>query len=291
MPDLPTLPAISSQPISVILLARPEESQLPQIIRQWVDQLSLRSIKFEILLIDASGQDWTANFESELKAISPAIRLVLLGERLGIGAALKRGLEQAQFPLLLYTTADRQYSPESLPDFLKEMDKVHLISGYRRWQPVPFILRILGGTYRLLFRLAFDFSPERLPGWLGWKETLYRFFIRMIFGVRSRDVRCAYFLGRREIFERIPIQSTGPFALTEVLIKANFLGCILGEEVPVSHQPRSDAEGDWTGNDYRLLRQEASKIFRNAKFDSETIAESKPNTKAVIMPSPVQRPT
>src|SRR5262249_32945477 len=128
-------------------------------------------------------------------------------------------------------------------------DKVHLVSGYRQGRRVPLAWRITGLFYRLYVRVLFDLALERLPGWLGWKEHFYRLAIRAVFAVRSRDLNCVFRLCRRHIFARIPIQSKGPFVQTEVLIKANFLGCILGEEVPVPHEPRKDSPSDWTGAD------------------------------------------
>ena len=56
---------------------------------------------------------------------------------------------------------------------------------------------------------------------------------RILFGLRYHDVACPFRLFRRDILARIPIQSDGPFAHVELLAKANFLGCLMGEEVPL----------------------------------------------------------
>ena len=81
----------------------------------------------------------------------------------------------------------------------------------------------------------------------------------MGFGVRNRDVLCPYRLIRREIFARIPIQSNGPFAHIEILAKANFLGCIMAEDValgdvgrPVKAEPR-DGPGEHFFKDCRRV--------------------------------------
>src|SRR5262249_30686294 len=139
---------------------------------------------------------------------------------------------------------------------LAEIDKVHLISGYRQFHPVPSFLKGLGFCWRLILRLLFDLTPEKLPGWLGWREHLYRQIIRAIFAVRNRDMNCAFRLFRRHILARIPIQSDGPFVHTELLIKANFIGCMLGEEISLKHQPHRNDQVDWTGSDYRCLWRE-----------------------------------
>jgi hypothetical protein len=59
-------------------------------------------------------------------------------------------------------------------------------------------------------------------------------------GVRYYDVACPFRLVRREIFTRIPLQSTGPFVHVELLAKANFLGHVMGETevpLPAGHHP------------------------------------------------------
>src|SRR5205807_2231992 len=115
------------------------------------------------------------------------------------------------------------------------------VSGFRLWQPVPAPLRWLGRAWRLVLRAFLGLGVEPLPGWLGMREHLYRALCRAAFALRLQDVNCAFRLCRRDIFERIPIQSEGDFVHTELLAKANFLGCYLNDEVTVSHQPRAGA--------------------------------------------------
>ena len=88
-------------------------------------------------------------------------------------------------------------------------------------------------------RVVFSAAPDPLPGWLGTNGHAARLLARVLFGVRTRDVLCPYRLLRREIFARIPIQSRGPFAHVELLAKANFLGHMMGEELPIDVVPPS----------------------------------------------------
>jgi hypothetical protein len=161
--------------------------------------------------------------------------------RQGSGAALRTGLAAARHPLLLTATCDPQFQPGDLPKLLEEMDKVHLVAGYRVWQRVPWPLRWLGRLYRVAVRLLLANPLEPLPGWLGWQEYSDHVRARMLFALRIKDVNCPFRLYRRSIFDRIPIQSDGTFAQVEVLAKANSLGCMM-TEVPVAYQPRPTAE-------------------------------------------------
>jgi hypothetical protein len=49
------------------------------------------------------------------------------------------------------------------------------------------------------------------------------------------DPECALRLCRRQLFDRLPIQSTGAFVHSEIIAKANFQGAMIGQ-VPVKYR-------------------------------------------------------
>jgi hypothetical protein len=190
-------------------------------------------------------------------------------EHRGQGAALRTALAAAAKPLLFYTTADRQYQPSDLPRLLAEIDKVHIVSGFRLWQPVPTALRWLGRLWRLFLRVLLGLSAEPLPGWLGGREHLYRALCRVVFALRMQDVNCAFRLCRREIFARIPIQSEGDFVHTEILAKANFLGCYMNDEVTIAYRPREGAVRE-------RMWQDGKRVFARPDFGPPVLAPAEP---------------
>jgi glycosyltransferase involved in cell wall biosynthesis len=266
MPDVPTLPSVADQPLSVILLAHNDAVHLEAVVVAWAKQLNGLQRNYEIIVVDDGSTDSTAALAGSLSAQLPLLSVKRHDNTLGIAAALRTGVAVAKHPLLFYTTADQQYQPRDLPPFLSEIDKVHLVPGFRRWQEVPFLPRVLGAAYRIAAKVLFDLSPTPLPGWLGWKEHAYRTVVRVLFGVRTLDLNCAYLMCRREIFTHLPIQSNGPFVHAEILAKANFLGYVLAEEIPISFQPRSD--------DGRPSRRQADGylVFANPEFSATTPA-------------------
>jgi hypothetical protein len=166
------------------------------------------------------------------------VRFLSHSSHLGEGAALRKGLDAARFPLIAYAPCDPRYQPSDLKRLLQEIDAVHLISGFRAGRPVPPFWRIIGVVWRTTSRLVLSHTLTSLPGWLGWKGHLGQWLARALFGVRNRDVLCPFRLLRREILARIPLQSDGPFAHVEMLAKANFLGHLLGEEIPLGDRQR-----------------------------------------------------
>ncbi|HXG08685.1 MAG TPA: glycosyltransferase [Gemmataceae bacterium] len=239
MPEFPSLPPVATEPVSVVLSAHNEETHLEEVLGRWIGFLNGLGRAYEVLLVDDGSTDRTVERAEQLAARHPRVRLLRHPIRQGEGAALRTGVAAAEHPLLAHAPCDLRFRPEELKKLLAEIDKVHLVSGFRVCRPVPGWLRGLGRLYRGLARWLFAVSIEPLPGWLGWREHVRRYVARALFGVRLRDVGCPFRLFRRSVFARLPIQSDGPFAHVEVLAKANFLGHIM-TEVPVTYQPRPD---------------------------------------------------
>jgi glycosyltransferase involved in cell wall biosynthesis len=265
MSDPSELPSIAAEPLSVILLAANAAAVLSEVLGGWVAQLEGLKRPYEIILVDDGTTDGTGGLARFFAGRLPRVRVLEHSGPQGLGAALRYGLATARYPLLFYTTCDRQYRPDDLPHLLGVIDKVHLVSGYRVWRPVPGWLRWLGRIYRGLARLLVGTSHEPLPGWLGWSGHARRWLARWFFGVRTEDVDCAFRLFRRLIFDRIPIQSDGAFAQVEILAKANFLGCLMAEE-PVTYRPNPPGQAALTRDRWRRTLREARQLLARPDF-------------------------
>jgi hypothetical protein len=248
MPTPPLLPPIAGQPISVVLL-RPD-SDRETVVAAWRDFLTGRQTDHEILVVD-----------------NPA----------GDGAALRDGLAQARYPLVCYAPCHPDYRPDYLGQLLdrpfvaeeppganaapgKEIDHVHLMSGFRAGVPVPWPLRATGAVWRVVGWVVLSYAPPRWPGWLGWRRWVGGMLARVFFSVRYRDVSCPFRLFRREILTRLPIQSDTAFAHVELVAKANFLGCVMSEELPLDVKP-----GPYRG-DFGRMWKEARRLFNKPDF-------------------------
>jgi glycosyltransferase involved in cell wall biosynthesis len=235
-----TLPPVAQAAVSVLLLARNDEAHAESVLESWGKQLDQLQRDYEIIVVDDGSSDRTAEIVGQVAQTQSRLKLLSHAQPQGVGAALKTGLAAARYPLLFYTTCDRRYQAVDFHLLLADIDKVHLVSGFRRWQPVPRPLRALGRIWRITVRLLFSVESEPLQGWLGWRQHAYSWFTRAMFGLRLRDERCLFRLFRRPLFERIPIQSQGDFVHDEVLAKANFLGALMSD-VPIQFRPPGDS--------------------------------------------------
>ena len=263
MPEFPKLPPMATQPLSLVLLARDAEGHVRDLLQRWLAVLQARGVGHEVLLVDDGSADRTAALAEEVAAGSAALKVLRHETRRGSGEAVRTGLAGASLPLVAYAPCDPAYEPEWLGKLLAEIDRVHLISGFRAGRKVPWPWRLAGLLRRLLARVVFGQAPGRLPGWLGWRGHLGAWLARLVFGVRMQDVCCPFRLCRREILARAPVQSEGDFAHVELLAKVNFAGCVLGAEVSL---PVKAGSGPATGTPLRQLLREASLVFSRPDF-------------------------
>jgi glycosyltransferase involved in cell wall biosynthesis len=289
MPQTPSLPPIAKEPLSVVLLAHNNAADVEAVLAAWVAFLDGLGRDYELLFVDDGSSDGTANRAEEVGQRAPRLRVLRREEHGGEGAALRTGVAAANRPLLFYTLCDPQYRPADLGRLLDkrsgivpsagsasppselELDHVHLMSGYRAGVPVPAWLRVVGWLWRAFCWLVFSYPARPLPGWLGWNGHAERLLVRALFAVRYQDVSCPFRLLRREALRRIPIQSDGPFAHIEVLAKANFLGHVMGEELPLDVRPGPPS-------DLRAMWRELRRVWRAPDFGPAVLPEEKTGT-------------
>jgi glycosyltransferase involved in cell wall biosynthesis len=228
---------IGQAAISVVLPAHNAVSVLPGVIEAWTGYLDSLSRDYEILVIDDGSTDGTGPLADELSTRSSRLKAVHHAQPQGFGACLRAGLALAQFPLFCYAECSTAYQAGDLARLLDVMDHVDLVTGMRVWQDHKP-----------------GWSAGRLWSWLA---------LRFVFGLRLRDVECAFKLFRRSIFERISIQANGSFVHAEILAKANFLGCMMAE-VEVSFAPQAAQSMNVEPPGQR--RREAFRLFRHPDF-------------------------
>ena len=301
MPEPPPLPPIATHPLSVALLAHNDRPHLEVVVAEWLAFLTGLGRDFELIVVDDGSTDGTADLKAPLPAAHPRVHFLRHATPQGEGAALRTALAVARHPLFAYAPCDPRYPPGDLNRLLTkrthpdkpelEIDHVHVMSGFRAGRRAPLFWRALGALGRVVSRVVFSHASAPLPGWLGWRRHVGSLVVRWIFGVRYRDVASPFRLVRREIFARIPLQSDGPFVHVEIVAKANFLGHILGEEVPlqVPPEPRSPP----VGGRAREILSEAVRLFRRADFGLPVLPQPQPEAapapSAVSSESPAPR--
>jgi len=93
-----------------------------------------RLVDVDILVIDDSSPDGTADAVASLQADDPAIHLLIRARRLGLASAYIAGFGHALrhgYDLVFEMDADLSHPPRYLPAFLRKMHEVDLVVGSR----------------------------------------------------------------------------------------------------------------------------------------------------------------
>jgi glycosyltransferase involved in cell wall biosynthesis len=194
---------------------------------------------FEVVVVDDGSRDGSAAVIDAWCERDQRVRVVRHADNSGYGAALRSGLRVATGELVFFSDADLQFDLEELGELLAHTNDFDIVAGYRFPRRDPWPRALIAASWGLL--------------------------VRLLFGLRVRDIDCAFKVFRRPVLDAIPIQSIGAFVNTEILVRAQAMGATI-QQVPVTHRPRP--YGRQTGARPRVLLRailELSSLYRDLR--------------------------
>ncbi|HEY1769856.1 MAG TPA: glycosyltransferase family 2 protein [Chthoniobacterales bacterium] len=226
--------------LSVIFPAFNEEANIRQTVEVARKVVSKLAKTWEIILVNDGSKDATTPLCDELAQQYPEVRAIHHVDNRGYGAALKSGILAARYDFIFFTDSDGQFDLEELKDLIEWANHYDIVTGYRGKRSDP---------------------PHRLINALGWK-----LLVRMVLGVKVRDIDCAFKVFQRSVFDRVQIRSVGAMVNTEILAQANAFGMRI-HEVRVSHYPRRF--GKPSGANIRVIAKafrELIRLYRQLRY-------------------------
>lgn len=193
------MPAARS--ISVVFPMWNEEAYVERAVAAATGVLERTTDDFEIVIVDDASTDGTAAIADRLAGADPRVRVVHNPVNLKLGGALRAGYAAASKDLVFYTDADLPIDLQELPRAVRllEYQEADVVAAYR-----------FDRTSEGLVRAAYTFC--------------YNHLIRVLFGLRVRDVNFAFKLFRRSVLERFTLTSEGSFIDAELLLRARQAG-------------------------------------------------------------------
>jgi glycosyltransferase involved in cell wall biosynthesis len=210
-----------------------EQAAVEPLTRKMVAVLQKLSDNFEVIIVDDGSKDHTPVIADRLAGEIPQVRVVHHANNSGYGAALQSGFRAAAKELVFYTDGDNQFDVEELADILPWMDSCDIVSCYR--------LNRQEGVVRKL------------------NAACWTRLVCFLFGMKLRDVDCAFKLYHRRIFDGMNLVSTGALIDTEVLARATKKGCTI-TQYGVHHYPRM--AGKPTGAKLSVIVRAFKELFR-----------------------------
>lgn len=202
--------------ISVVLPTYNERENILKLIEKIEDVVKRHKLKAELLVVDDSSPDGTADAVRIVNKKYGNIRVLVRKEKLGIGSAHMFGYKHSKGDIVIPMDTDLSHKPESIPDMLRKLDEGYdIVVGSRH---------IKGSYYE---RKKFDTKKKHFVSKYGNK------LITFISGVPIHDFTNGYRAIRRNVIDSIETESNSNSFLAEFLIKAHKKGFRI-TEIPVS---------------------------------------------------------
>jgi glycosyltransferase involved in cell wall biosynthesis len=210
---MPATPASAPAGLSVFFPAYNDSGTIASMVIRAVQAAAELTPDYEVIVVNDGSSDATPEIVDELARTYPRVRAVHHPKNRGYGGALQTGFRSATKELIFYTDGDAQYDPAELSALWTHMAAgVDLVNGYKISRSDPMHRIVIG--------------------------RVYHHIVKLLFGLKVRDVDCDFRLMRRTIFERINLEKTSGVICLEMMKKIHDGGfCIV--EVPVHHYHRA----------------------------------------------------
>lgn len=206
-------PATPKPGLSVFFPAYNDSGTIASLVISALQAARRLTPDFEIIIVNDGSADATAQLADELARTYPEVRVVHHPRNRGYGGALRSGFAAATRDLVFYTDGDAQYDPSEMALLWEAFDdRVDLVNGYKISRSDPLHRVVIG--------------------------RIYHHIVRLLFGLKVRDVDCDFRLLRRTIFQDVTLETSSGVICLEMMKKIQDAGFRIAE-VPVHHYHRA----------------------------------------------------
>ncbi|MBP1604897.1 MAG: arnC 7 [Acidobacteria bacterium] len=188
----------------------------------------------EVIVVNDGSRDVTPQLLDELARAYPEVRIVHHEGNRGYGGALRSGFAAATKEYVFYTDGDAQYDPAEMVLLWERMGEgVDLVNGYKISRSDPLHRIVIG--------------------------RVYHYAVKLLFGLRVRDVDCDFRLMRRSIFDRVRLTKNSGVICLEMMKKIQDAGFRIAE-VPVHHYHRAYGKSQFFN--FRRIARTAADVMK-----------------------------
>ena len=230
--------------LSVVLPAHNEHENLRAVVERAETVLPELVRDYQLVIVDDGSRDGTTELADELAGANPRVTVVHHPVNRGYGAALTSGFAAATGDYIMFMDSDRQFDIADLSLLAPFVGSYDIVAGYR--------IDRQDARYRILY------------------AGIFKFAMRLLFGIRLRDIDCAFKVFRADLLKRTCLESPGALINTEILAKARRMGASW-VEVGVHHYPRpaGESSGGSAKVVFRAMKETLALWRRMRHFEPE----------------------
>ncbi|HTK70038.1 MAG TPA: polyprenol monophosphomannose synthase [Candidatus Eisenbacteria bacterium] len=221
-----------------------ERENLEELVRRIFD----KQLPIEVLIVDDNSPDGTGALADEMASRDPRVHVMHRAGKMGLGSAYVAGFKWAlarDYEAVFEMDADFSHSPDSLVDFLRELEHADLVLGSRYLHGVTVV----------------NWPLSRLI--LSYTANLYS---RVITGMPVKDLTGGFKCFRRQVLEAIDldrVRSDGYAFQIEINFKAWRKGFRI-QEIPILFVDRRAGVSKMSR---RIVREAAWMVWRLRLLD------------------------
>ncbi len=167
--------------------------------------------RLEIVVVDDASTDGSGALADELARRHPEVRVLHHAKNRKLGGALRTGFAAATQPWILYMDSDLPVDMNDTFRALPLAQNADMVIGNRQGRAEGVRREVMSWGYNNL--------------------------IRVLFGLKVRDINFAFKLFRHDILAQITLQSEGSFIDAELLVETHRAGFVIAE-LPIQYHPR-----------------------------------------------------
>jgi glycosyltransferase involved in cell wall biosynthesis len=168
-------------------------------------------IEYEIVVVDDASTDGCGALADKLAETYPAIKVVHHPVNRKLGGALKTGFTNATKQYILYMDSDLPLDFADVYAAIPKIGTADMLIGYRKTRAESLRRKLISKVYNRI--------------------------IRLLFGLKVRDVNFSFKLFKREILQQLVLHAEGSFIDAELLIEIYKKGYVI-REVGLNYHPR-----------------------------------------------------
>jgi glycosyltransferase involved in cell wall biosynthesis len=199
--------------LTLVIPAHNEAENIGKVLSSTLRVLPGLSGSWEVILVDDGSGDGTAEAaHAAMHDQAGRLRVIRHQAKRGYGLTVADGLMAATTDYVAFMDGDGQFDPEDLGRLADLMPSADLAAGWRERRADPGYRLVIAGVFNLL--------------------------VRVLYGVRVKDLDCGLKLMRRRVLEvAAPIRARSALLNTELYFKCQRSGLRV-RQIPVGHFPR-----------------------------------------------------